>query len=65
MRPGYRPTRVRVPALKVCGRCQAAKRAAAFSCNAGKGDGLNTWCKACYRSYRRLEREAMRATEAA
>lgn len=39
---------------KKCTRCQEIKPLAAFSGDRHSADGLNYWCRECYRSWRRL-----------
>lgn len=41
-----------VPPEKLCKRCGATKVAAEFGVHAGKPDGLQSWCKACFQAHR-------------
>ena len=45
--------------MKVCTRCKVEKPIDEFSNNKNASDGKNSWCKACYRVYRKENKERL------
>jgi hypothetical protein len=47
--------------VKRCSRCREERERAAFSKHPAAGDGLQAWCKLCFKEYWRQARRRLRA----
>lgn len=47
----------------ICTRCKIEKEEAAFPKAINRKSGLSAWCRACHKSYRKENREAIRAKQ--